>query len=241
VLRLTALTAALALLVGCSSVDSGDIRTHGMKARFLVSVSQGADAAEVSAGLKVGTLTFVDLDKGEKLSASSADASTELHKRNALGVTDYYGRLPGVTAAGTEVVVGLARTGKDDSAPRSVVKLAEPVSFAAPAVGTQFSRRQGIVVRLETKPTDEPTEVNWHGDCVQTGAVQVSGDTARIAPGTVRRATPPPGATPGTKVPETCTVTLTVVRRTRGDVDPAFGGGDIYAEANATREISSRP
>jgi hypothetical protein len=237
---LTAL-ACTGALTGCSSVDSREIRTGGVKAHVTVWVTDDAGDAEVAAGLTVGTLTFVDLNDGEKLTAKAGDVSDDLERRHLAGATDYHGRLSGVTEPGTEVVVGWSRTSNDDSAPRSVVTLAERVSMTAPASGTAFSRkRDDIVVKLETKDTDEATVLTWTGACIATGSRDVPrGErTVRIPRGTIQRST----TTPSTgSVDDDCRAYLTVTRRRAGHVDSAFDGGQIVAESRSTRQIMSRP
>lgn len=245
IVTLTVVAALATELTACSSVDSAEVRTNGIEASFVVSVDAAAGATDVVGSLRVGNLTFVDLDDGEKLTATSGDVSTQLKRRHAFGATDYRGRLNGVTTPGTEVVVGWTRTGDNASAPRSVVQLAEPVSLVAPAVNTAFSRsRDDIVVGLESKSTDQSTTLSWTGDCIEAGSVEVRRDqtSVRIARGTIQRATPQtqtPSA--GQTPPTTCKAYLTVTRRRGGQVDPAFGGGTITAESSSVRQIMIRP
>jgi hypothetical protein len=242
-MRRTATIAALTALAltGCSSVDSREIRTGGVKAHVTVWVNDDAGDAEVAAGLTVGTLTFVDLNDGEKLTATAGDVSDDLERRHLAGATDYHGRLPGVTEPGTEVVVAWSRTADDDSAPRSVVTLAERVSITAPASGKAFSRtRDDIVVKLDTEDSDEPTVLTWAGGCIATGSRDVPrGErTVRIPRGTIQRSTTTPAAS---AADDDCRAYLTVTRRRTGEVDPAFDGGQIVAESRSTRQLTSRP
>jgi uncharacterized protein YceK len=63
------LTAAVIVLTGCSTVDSADVRTGGLTGNVVASVPEGASYTDVDASLTVGTLTFVQLGDGEKLTA----------------------------------------------------------------------------------------------------------------------------------------------------------------------------
>jgi hypothetical protein len=122
--RIAALVVVL-VLTGCSTVESRDIRTSGITANLVVTLPEGTDAADVSASLRVGTLTFVELGDGEQTTASGGGKDVGLRHRRAAGVTDYSNRLDGVVAPGTEITVDLA--------PRSTVRLPERVRLVAGA------------------------------------------------------------------------------------------------------------
>ena len=86
--RIAAL-AVVVVLTGCSTADSKDIRTSGITANLVVTLPESTDAADVSASLRVGTLTFVELGDGEEITASGGGKSAELKHHRAAGVTDY--------------------------------------------------------------------------------------------------------------------------------------------------------
>jgi len=235
--RIAALAVVL-VLTGCSTVESKDIRTSGLSAGLVVTLPENADEADVSATLRVGTLTFVELGTEEEITAAGGGKSATLKHRRSAGVTSYAGRLDGVTAAGTEITFSLKRDGDNESAPRSTVVLPERVRMVAPAAGTTFSRRKDIAVRFASEPSQLPTNLGWAGECVQPGSLEVPpGQTsATIARGLIRQVTTTP--TPG-KDTSRCQVRLTLTRRTEGKLDGAFKDGSVSAESQSVRDIVS--
>ncbi|WP_329001134.1 hypothetical protein OHA18_42720 [Kribbella sp. NBC_00709] len=237
--RIAALVAVLAL-TGCSTVQSKDIRTGGMTANLVVTLPEATDAADVSASLQVGNLTFVELGDGEKIRASGGGKDVKLKHHRAAGVTDYSNRLDGVVTAGTEITFDLERGGDNDSAPRSTVKLPERVHLVAPAAGTTLSRRRDIAVRFESEPSQLPSLLTWAGACIQEGDLELPpGQTsAVIARGSIKQVTTTP--TPGQDISR-CEVRLSLTRRTEGTLDPAFKNGSVTAESESARMITSAP
>ncbi|TCO40981.1 hypothetical protein EV646_11672 [Kribbella antiqua] len=238
--RITALAVVL-VLAGCSTVDSKDIRTSGITADLLVSLPEDTDAADVTASLRVGTLTFVELGDGEDITASGAGKTVQLKHRRSAGATDYRNRLDGVVAPGTEITFDLERSGDDTSAPKSTIALPARVRLTAPASGTTYSRRQAIDVRFTSEPSQAGAILSWAGECVTTGSLQLEGGrtSVTIPAGSITpsMATPTPGVKPTT----TCPINLTLTRRDEGTLDPAFKNGTIAAETQSTRRITSTP
>lgn len=233
------LVAAGLILAGCSTADSKDIRTSGIKADLRVTVKDHERRADVLATLRAGTLTYVKLGSGESITTAASGASVQLGVNKMLGVTNYSGRLDGDLTAGTEVTFDLQRDGDNESAPHSTVFLPERLQLIAPAVGTTASRSSSITVRIDSAPADQPTTVSWNGQCVQAGEIQLpSGVTiAQIPAGRIRQLAAT--ASPGQRNTNSCTITLTAYRRTTGSLDPAFKEGSIVAEAQSSRNITS--
>jgi hypothetical protein len=238
------LTATVVVLTGCSTVDSADVRTSGLTGNVVASVPEGASYTDVDASLTVGTLTFVQLGDGEKLTASAGGKSVTLKRQKISGATSYRGRLAGVKDAGTEIVIDLQRDGDNTSAPRSAVRLPETVSLEAPAAGAGFSRaRDDIRVRIAS-PSKLPAILTWAGPCIVAGSIDLEpGRTdVTISRGTLKPLTPSStGATPPPASAATCQISLTVTRRSDGVLDPAFKNGSIRAESQSTRQVTSAP
>lgn len=235
--------AALAIVLvvtGCSTVESKDIRTSGMTANLIVTLPENADEADVSASLRVGTLTFVELASNEEITAAGGGQTTKLDHHRAAGVTEYRNRLDGVTKAGTEITFNLKRDGDNTSAPTSTVVLPERVRLVAPAAGTTYSRRTAIAVRFDSEPSQLPSVLTWAGECIQPGSLQLEpGRTsATIARGSIK-----PAATTATAKASssTCQIDLTVTRRVEGTLDKAFKDGSIAAETQSVRRVVSAP
>lgn len=211
-----------------------------MTANLVVTLPEGTDAADVSGSLRVGTLTFVELGDGEKLTASGGGKDVSLKHHRAAGVASYANRLDGVVAPGTEITFDLKRGGDDDSAPTSTVKLPERVRLVAPTAGTTFSRRRDLAVRFDSEPSQQPAILTWAGQCVQEGSLELEpGRTsATIARGSIKQVTTTPS--PGQDLSR-CPVTLTLTRRTEGTLDPAFKDGSVTAESQSVRQLNSVP
>jgi len=103
------------------------------------------------------------------------------------------------------------------------------------------SRRAAIPVRIATGPSDLPSILTWTGDCIQPDSLELEpGRTsATIPPGSLRPSLATP--TPGVKPPTTCSVNLTLTRRTEGTLDKSFKNGHITAETQSVRRITSMP
>ena len=239
------LTATVIVLTGCSTVDSADVRTSGLTGNVVASVPEGASYTDVDASLTVGTLTFVQLGDGEKLTASGGGKSVTLKRQKISGATSYRGRLAGVKDAGTEIVIDLQRDGDNTSAPRSAVRLPETVRLEAPAAGARFSRaRDDIRVRIASAPSKLPALLTWAGPCIVAGSIDLEpGRTdVTISRGTLKPLTPASaGTTPPPASAATCQISLTVTRRSDGVLDPAFKNGSIRAESQSTRQVTSAP
>jgi hypothetical protein len=238
--RIAALAVVVLTLTGCSTVESKDIRTSGMTANLLVTLPENADEADLSASLRVGTLTFVELGGGEEITAAGGGKTTKLDHHRAAGVTEYRNRLDGVTTAGTEVTFSLKRDGDNASAPTSTVVLPERVRLVAPAAGTTYSRRADLAVRIDSGASQQPSILTWAGECIQPGSLQLEpGRTsATIARGSIKPATTT--ATPSGSAP-TCQIDLTLTRRVEGTLDKAFKDGSIVAETQSVRRVVSAP
>jgi hypothetical protein len=238
--RIAALAVVLAV-TGCSTVESKDIRTSGMTANLTVTLPENADEANVSASLRVGTLTFVELGGGEEITAAGGGQTAKLDHHRAAGVTEYRNRLEGVTKAGTEITFSLERDGDNASAPTSTVVLPERVRLVAPTAGTTYSRRTSIAVRFDSEPSRLPSILTWAGECIQPGSLELEpGRTsATIARGSIKPAATTT-ATPKAST-TTCQIDLTVTRRVEGTLDKAFKDGSIAAETQSVRRVVSAP
>jgi hypothetical protein len=225
------------LVTGCSTVDSADIRTSGMTADLLVKLPEDASSVDVTASFRVGTLTYVELGGGEKVSASAGGQTEKLRRGKFAGATSYTGQLD-VKSPGTEITFDLQRDGDNASAPSSTVTLPEAVHYAAPANGTKLSRRAAVQVAFASGAAQVLT---WAGQCVQSGNLEIEAgrSSATIASGLIRATTPASPATPGTST--TCQLTLTLTRRTTGKLDGAFKDGTVVAETQSVRQLVSAP
>jgi hypothetical protein len=244
-LPVAALFLLAAAVTGCSSIESGDLETSGINAAIEVRPRADGSATDVTASLTAGALTYVDLDGDDKLVASSGEVSADLEESNLLGAVNYAAVLNGIHSPGDIVTVAFLRGEGKVSAPSSTVRLPEQVTMTAPEASASFSRADDdITVTLESNASDDPVRVNWSGDCVQGGGLDVpAGQTAvTILKGTIlKREQVDPNDPDSRPVPDNCTMTLTAVRRVTGILDPAWGGGGIASVTSSSRDVTSKP
>jgi hypothetical protein len=245
-LSLLSIGLAVAGIAACSSIESTDLETDGMRPIIVVNAAKDGSSTTVNATIGAGTLTTVDLDGSDVLTATSGDVSVDLDENALLGVYNYSGTLDGVGAPDDVVTVALTRAEGKESAPSSTVSIPEPVDFAAPAAGASFSRTADIVVELQTAASDDDVTVSWTGDCIDTGSVTVPAgqNSVTIAAGTIVEQLDEEGGEgegegEGEAPTGTCQITLQATRSRAGTLDPAFGGGAITAQSVATRDVTS--
>jgi hypothetical protein len=242
--RASAVLLPVALVAaGCSTVHSADLHTSGFRPYVEVAVT-GQDA-QVSVRFSAGGLTTVRLEDGDRVVATGGGHETTLSEHHILGVYSYTGTLGGVSAPGTEVTVALRRGAGESSAPRSVVRLPEPIALTGPAAGATFSRAgDDIVVRVDRPGRD--VLVRWDGPCVRAGERAMEPDRATltlVAPlleydpaATSPTPTPSPGGRPAT-----CDLRLRVERRAGGTLDPVYRTGSLVALTSAEVVVRSTP
>jgi hypothetical protein len=235
----SAIVSLIAFISACTTVDSSDIKTHGIKPAMTISSSAEAPGSNVTVSLHVGDspTTFVELQDGESITATpGTEAAVTLTKQSLLGVTDYVGALD-TQVPGTSVTIDLTRP-TDTNAPASTVTLTEKLTLTSPAAGSTASRANNdvTVAWTDSAPSPDAVKVAWTGDCVQDGSldVEVGKTSATIAKGTVLKKT-------GDNIPDNCDVTFSASRTHAGTVDPAFGGGSIAHVFSSSAKVTSNP
>lgn len=231
-LGLIGLAGSLSIGVGCTDVDSSDILTSGMNADIHV-IADGTGDTSVIADLRVGdSLNYVELTDGDRLTASLEGGSpTEL--RESVDLFDYHGysaTLPG-DASGTVVTVAFERT-VDSGAPSSTATIPEP--FALGAGPTTASRAADVAFTWTGEGAADPMTITVSGVCIES-YTQTLSDTGAY--------TLPAGslvALSGSEA-EPCDVEAVFQRANGGDLDPAFGDGEIIGEQRRSVGFESTP
>jgi hypothetical protein len=235
--------AGLAGLSACSSIDSDDIDTDAITADITVRPRADGSATEVAATLSAGALTFIDLQAGDRLVASSGDAQVELSASDVLGAVSYAATLDGVGAAGATVTVAFEREAFT-SAPSSTVVLPAPVSITAPDAAASFSRAEDdLVVALAAVASDDPVRVSWSGECVVADGIDVPAGQASVtlAKGTIQKAEPSSSDADAAPIADSCSLRIVAERTVQGVLDPAYEGGRISAATSDSREVTTTP
>lgn len=231
---------SLGLLSGCTSIDSSDIRTSGIRAAIEVKSKGGEDAPTVVASFFVGDslVDFVDLNDPDSVSVQAGEESKPLEERKLLGGAVEYVAELSAHEPETEVLVSLARGEDDESAPNSKVTLTQGLTLTAPAAASAFSRLEDdLVVSWNSEASEDPTSVELAGDCIQSQTAEVNSgqNTFTFAKGSILHRDAAEGDPP---LPESCSATISVRRVREGSVDEAYEGGRmthvVLASVNVT-------
>lgn len=223
----------IVLACGCGTTDSSSLLTKGMSAE-ISAATHGDGTTLVSASLYDGypeQLIFVDLAPGDQLVATAGGTSMTLDKTQLLTLIAYTATFQ-TGNEGDEFKVDFQRT-VDGGAPNSTVTL--PAPFTLGTAPTSASRAQDLT--LTWSPSGSTDQMAWeaNGDCIQTTSGSIPADTGTF---TIPANTfvLPQGAA------QQCQVSLTVLRKRAGSLDPAFGkGGDIIGEQERTAMFTSTP
>lgn len=211
-----------ASLLGCAEdVGSENVRTGGLYAKY-EALCSGNGTTEVEGQLRVGGKngTWVQLNNGETLVASTPDDSVTLEHEERGDKHFYLGNLNGEESV--NINVALNRTEEDVDAPDSNVLLPEPFAadFDEFDQDDLIPRGNDIVVIWSNEASGD---MNWEisGSCIWTesgstnddGALTIKAEDVRVQ---------------DLDIGEDCEVTVTLERINEGDVDSEFGeGGEI--------------
>jgi hypothetical protein len=216
-----ALTALIASLgTACESIESSDIRTSGVYANFEAKAN-GEGATLISASLTVGenSNTYLDLVEGDTLQASFEDETTTM-ERNNLGTMVWYETTFPTDAKDSTFTLSFQRE-EDDSAPNSSVSLPAPFEITVPSQGDSFSMSADkIDIAWNNSDTDDEMQIIISGDCFYGQNISVENDPGVYI---VEQAILEP-----IDDQDTCTGTLTIIRKRLGTIDINYGeGGEI--------------
>jgi hypothetical protein len=226
-----ALTAALAV-TACSTVDSGDLRTSGIDASFVVTAHE--DAIEVLASLDAGGMTSVELKGRDRLVASSGGTSDDLDETSVFGNHAYSGQLKVRPRAGTEVTIELKR-GPADTSTRSTVDLPASLTVTSPRENQKVRRARDLRFGINRASGD--IEVAWAGACVLAGSMTFEEGAPVVIPaGTLQEPQQPSGQP---RPPRTCDITWTLARVIRGSLGNGFDSGSITARRETGLVLAS--
>lgn len=230
----TLLVLACGLAGGCGVSDSSSLLTKGMSAEITAAAHDDGTTL-VTASLFDGVpeqLIFVDLAPGDQLVATSGGTSMTLEKTQLLTIVSYSATFPNGNEGDT-FDVDFQRT-VDNGAPHSTATL--PAPFTLGTVPTSSPR--GSDLTITWSPSGTADQMAWEatGDCIQTATGSIPGDTGSYTiPGSTIMVTQGSGDTQ-------CMVTLTLLRKRPGTLDPAFGkGGDIIGEQTRSATFTSTP
>jgi hypothetical protein len=235
---------AIAMITGCSSVDSNNIDTAGLYADFQA-VASGDNNTEVTAWIKQepASLTFVALTGGDKLTAYMMEtfATTETAKNmqeGTLGGATWYSAIFSQQAEDTQFRIGLDRAGTGKvSAPDNATTLPAPFTLdtlvgTAQTVSnstTSFSRGDTVPIYVRWNPADfvlgDVLTYGVAGGCIHAESGTI--DWYTTATNSLQLAQSWLVSTDPVGNPN-CAVTVTMTLTREGTVDSAFGQGGQF-------------
>lgn len=231
--------------VACNSLESGDLRTNGMKPDMVVRSNNTDANSKLNVSIHVGDSinSFVDLDPPDVMTASvNGGAPSELSESNLLGATGYSLDI-NTKEPDTEVVVALTRGEDDDGAPESKVTFTQQLALTSPGAGASFSRaNDDIEVTWTSEDSPDGVRVTVTGECIDSVSLDVqAGDTSvTVEAGTIQKKTDSDPEDEN-EIPDSCDITVSAVRTRTGTLDPAYGGGSIRHEFSASAGATSNP
>lgn len=231
--------------IACSSLESEDLRTSGMRPDIVVRSNDIDANSKLNVNIHVGEsiTSFVDLDPPDVMTASvDGGAPVELDESNLLGATGYSLDING-KEPGTEVLVALTRGEEDDSAPSSTVTFTEQLTLASPGSGAELSRAtDDINVEWTSEASEDGVRVTVTGECIDSISLDVqAGDTGVVIEAGTLQKKEDSNTEDDTDIPDSCGITVSVVRTRTGSLDPAYGGGSIRHEFSASAQATSKP
>jgi hypothetical protein len=235
---------AAAFVVGCTTSDSTDIRTSGMRPSMSITSSSTSPGSNVSVILFVGDsiTTRIELEGEDKLSVTAGEEVKELGETKILELVSYSAAIA-TQEPGDEVVIAFSRGEDDEDAPDSRVALTEKVSLTSPAAGGAFSRENDniVVTWANSAPSEDTVKVETSGECIQGTELSVPANetSVTLAAGSITKREPRENEEQ--PVPDECELSITVKRSRSGTVDPAFGGGSLTHTYRASTSVTTRP
>ena len=231
------LATGLAGLPACQPVGSGAVMTASMYADLGV-VALGDGVSRVRATLRLGNMldsTFVDLQPGDSLSATSAALTQPLARTvDLMGGFSYTGVFTG-DDPGTPFEIAFTRT-SDVSAPSSKTLLPARVSRLSSPLGTTSSRARSLNIAWDAvSGSTALIDATIEGSCVLGIFKLGQPDNGQLVVGASELKGKPDNPQ------ASCPIQVTIARKHAGTIDPAFGAGVFYGVQQSTITLMSIP
>lgn len=239
----TALTiAAFAVGCGAEDVNSEDVLTSGMYAKFSA-VASGDGTTLVEAELRVGgdNGTYVEIVGEDALVAladqdgDGEDESVEMGHNNS-GERHWYRSRFETDEDNVTFTVAFNRGEDMESAPDSSVDLPKPFSVSIEGLEEDDEIPRGTDVTISWS-NEDGGDVNWsiEGDCIWSESGRTTDDMEFTIPAEDIRVL-------GSAEGDSCTVQIIIERTREGVVDSAFGeGGEFWGIQRRGFEFTSTP
>ena len=221
------------MLAACTTHESSDVLTSGIYASISAQAT-GNGKTDVSATLYVGNplgLNYVELTGDDRLLVKTTGMTKEMRETEVLGTVGHHVEFA-LDAEGTQFEVEFART-IDEGAPSSIATL--PAKFDITGSPATASRAQPI--QFQWAPTgSDPMSWTATGDCIELESSPVTDTgTHTIEAARLKKRM-------NTNVPDTCEITITVMRSRAGTLDPHYGkGGEVRGIQARSFKLTSMP
>jgi len=222
------------LSVGCSDIKSSALNTSGIHAEISAMVENGTTSVDVI--LRAGdanSLTYVELDEGDKLEATDGTDTNGLDHSN-FGSIHSYDALFNQTDPGTEFTISLLRELEDD-APTSVATLTQDLTIILE--NDVHSQQDPLTIAWEaSEPGDETLYLNASGSCIFSIKEEVP-----LSDGSYTINSSDFESTNDETQQESCELDIVLERRLVGTLDPAYGSGKVYGGVRKRTSIRLDP
>ncbi len=240
--------AILALLSGCSEVDSKDLKTSGIYTETAISAND--ESTTVSVRMRLGRALDADtiiLSAGDQLSASMSGNTIGLFRTESDAYRGTFDNSPG----GATVTVSLSRA-DDSDAPNSVTTLPNVFEIDAPSTGETFNAGENITVIWTPTEPNNTAIVSYQLNCtvydangIPSGANYGRGYTV-VDNGShttsINEVLNVFGSQDELVKGASCPFEVTVTRTEKGALDPALvKGGEITATREKTVIVNVVP
>ena len=207
--------------IGCSDIKSSALNTSGIHAEISAMVEDGKTTVDVI--LRAGdatSLTYVELDEGDKLEATDGSETSVLGHSNFGSIHTYDAQFD-PTDPGTEYTVSLFRELEDD-APVSIATLTQDLTISIE--NDVHSRQNPLTISWEAEEAgDETLYLHASGSCIFSikDEVPLSDGSFTINSSDFESTNPETAE-------ESCELDIVAERRLTGTLDPAYGSGKVY-------------
>lgn len=250
-LTVPAILIAASFTYGCTEVDSADLKTHGMYAKF-TAIDSGTSVA-VEAKLSTGPLSTdtISLSSGDNVYATFAGETRRLSENHAILGEYAYKSTFYTGGAEQQITIDFQRQ-NEVSAPNSYVVLPPDFTITGPTAGTAYSLSNNSTINVTWTPASSyRMGIEFSGACqTSSGSAMsfnhyysLSSDSGSYAISTdALLQSMVEGKDPPITITSCGNISIEVTRSRSGTVDRNFGkGGYFYGKERRSTYVVLNP
>jgi hypothetical protein len=238
--------------IGCSKVDSADLKTHGFYADY--TARDNGSSVRVTANFSTSSFSndTIKLSYGDNVAATLGGQTKGLIESTNIFGQYTYSATFNTSGAEQTVTINFERL-NDISAPNSTVTLPAAFSLSSPAQGTVYTITNNSAINVVWAPTSSATSmfVAFDGNCMTPTGATSFGSGYRVQPDTgsysitvnqllqdfiANEKTPP------ASISSCNSVNISLTRTVYGVIDSNFGkGGKFIGDENRSTYIRINP